>query len=48
MKRKQQPSETRVAGKTREERAAERKTRRGRLQIDPLEDRVAPSAIWGD
>jgi hypothetical protein len=48
MERNQQPNESVRTEKTPEERIEERTTRRGRLQIDRLEDRVAPSALWTD
>ena len=46
MERKQQSNEQVLAERTRDERAEEKKTRSLRLVV--LEERVSPSAIWGD
>jgi hypothetical protein len=48
MERKQQSTETVVIEKSQEQPKEERTPRRSRLQIDVLETRIAPSAIWGD
>jgi hypothetical protein len=48
MDRKQQSSEKPTVEQLQDERANAQPARQPRLRIDVLEERVAPSAIWGD